>query len=59
MTPEQIQTIRCAYIDLYGLQLQYKNGDMRFADWQGINDTLRELESNFTAQILDLIDDED
>ena len=59
MTPNQIHALRCAYIDLYGLQLQYQVGDMRMADWNGVNDTLRELESSFSALLDDLINDED
>jgi len=39
--------------------LQYQVGDMRMADWNGVNDTLRELESSFSALLDDLIDDED
>jgi hypothetical protein len=56
MTLEQVQTIRCAYLDLKGaIDLIEQDLDLRDHDWDAVELTLAEMESAFSIELEDLL----
>ena len=59
MNKEQIDVIRCAYLDLLGVREAFDIGDPFAIDTKAVRITLGEMEQTFGEELSDLMENED
>ena len=55
MNKEQLAVIRFAYLDLMGAKEASDNGDLHSHDWKVHWETIKDMETQFSEELSDLI----